>query len=90
MKEVYAHVWEANEEAIKWYIKRGFDVGEDVVEGYYRKLRPSGARVVRRRVGVGDWVGGVGGGKGDGKAAGAGGETGQENGFLRTEEDGDR
>ena len=26
------------------------------MEDYYRKLRPSGARVVRRRVGVGDWV----------------------------------
>lgn len=26
------------------------------MEGYYRKLRPSGARVVRRKVGVGDWL----------------------------------
>lgn len=60
VKEIYAHVWEANEEALEWYVKRGFEVGEEVVEGYYRKLRPSGARVVRRRVGVEDWVGVVG------------------------------
>ena len=52
---IYAHVWEANEEALEWYGKRGFEVGEEVVEGCYRKLRPSGAKVVRRRVGVGDW-----------------------------------
>lgn len=55
MTEVYAHVWEANEEALEWYVRRGFEV-QGVVEGYYTKLRPGGARVVRRRVGVGDWV----------------------------------
>lgn len=65
VKEIYAHVWEANEEALDWYLKRGFGVGGEVVEGYYRKLRPSGARVVRRKVGVGDWVGAVGGWDGD-------------------------
>ena len=65
VKEIYAHVWEANEEALGWYVKRGFELGGDVVEGYYRKLRPSGARVVRRRVGVGDWVEAVGGWKAD-------------------------
>lgn len=64
MKEIYAHVWEANEEALEWYLKRGFEVGGEVVEGYYRKLRPSGARVVMRRVWVGDWVGVGGGSKG--------------------------
>lgn len=36
-----------------------------MVEGYYRKLRPSGARVVRRRIGVGDWLGVVGGWEGE-------------------------
>lgn len=65
VEEVYAHVWEANEEALEWYKKRGFEVGEEVVVGYYRKLRPSGARIVRRRVGVRDWVGAVGGWKED-------------------------
>ena len=56
VKELYAHVWEANEEALEWYVKRGFEIEEKVMEGYYRKLRPSGARVVRRKVGVGDWL----------------------------------
>lgn len=65
VEEIYAHVWEANEEALEWYMKRGFEVGGEVVVGYYRKLRPSGARVVRRRVGVRDWVGAVGGWKED-------------------------
>lgn len=54
--EVYAHVWEANEEGVEWYVKRGFVVVGGVIESYYRRLRPQGARVVRRRVGVGDWV----------------------------------
>ncbi|KAF8449936.1 hypothetical protein BGX38DRAFT_517758 [Terfezia claveryi] len=49
--EVYAHVWEANDEALEWYRRRGFVVGEDVVHGYYRKLRPNGAKVVRWRKG---------------------------------------
>ena len=61
MREVYAHVWEANGEALEWYVGRGFLVEGAVVEGYYRKLRPSGGRVVRRRVGVEDWVGAEGG-----------------------------
>lgn len=56
VKEIYAHVWEANEEALEWYGKRGFVVESEVVEGYYRKLRPSGAKVVRRWVGVGDYL----------------------------------
>lgn len=45
-------------------MKRGFEVEKGVVEGYYRKLRPAGARVVRRRLGVVDYLGvkeGVGG-----------------------------
>lgn len=61
---MYAHVWEANTDALEWYEKRGFEVEKGVVEGYYRKLRPTGARIVRRRLGVGDYLGvkeGVGG-----------------------------
>lgn len=53
---VYAHVWEANTEALEWYVRRGFRVEEALVEGYYRRLRPAGARVVRRLVGVGDYI----------------------------------
>lgn len=54
--EVYAHVWEANEDALEWYIKRGFEVEQEVIQQYYRKLRPSGARIVRRRIKVTDWL----------------------------------
>ncbi len=56
MTGVYAHVWEANGEALEWYAKRGFEAGE-VDRGYYRRLKPDGARVVRRRVGVRDYLG---------------------------------
>lgn len=47
---VYAHVWVENDEALEWYRRRGFTVDENVEEGYYRKLKPGGARVVRREV----------------------------------------
>ncbi|KAI9737893.1 MAG: hypothetical protein M1834_009263 [Cirrosporium novae-zelandiae] len=53
---VYAHVWEENDEALEWYQNRGFTVDKQVVEGYYRKLKPDGAKVVRRRIGVGDYL----------------------------------
>ena len=48
--ELYAHVWEDNHEALDWYRSMGFSVDEAVVEGYYRRLRPTGARVVRLRI----------------------------------------
>lgn len=51
---VYAHVWEANLEGLDWYRRRGFHVEEKVLEGYYRKLKPGGAIVVRKGVGIGD------------------------------------
>lgn len=47
IRSVTAHVHEANEEGLEWYMARGFRVEEGVVEGYYRRLRPSGARIVR-------------------------------------------
>lgn len=54
--EIEAAVWEDNEEAIEWYAKRGFDVNSGgVVRGYYKKLKPDGARLVRYR-----WVKGEG------------------------------
>ncbi|KAK8215898.1 hypothetical protein IWZ01DRAFT_413225, partial [Phyllosticta capitalensis] len=53
VQAVVAHVWERNEEGLDWYKARGFEVlGKE--EEYYRKLRPMGAWVVRRRVGVAD------------------------------------
>ncbi|KAL9610925.1 MAG: hypothetical protein Q9167_004403 [Letrouitia subvulpina] len=54
VRSLYAHVWEANEEALEWYRKRGFTVEEGVVEGYYQKLTPNTARVVRRGIRVED------------------------------------
>ncbi|MCJ1403620.1 hypothetical protein MMC11_006843 [Xylographa trunciseda] len=53
---VYAHVWEANEEGLDWYKRRGFVVEEPVIQGYYRRLKPDGARIVRREIGVRDWL----------------------------------
>ncbi|KAJ5919284.1 hypothetical protein N7466_010227 [Penicillium verhagenii] len=44
---VTAHVHEANEDALKWYVSRGFKMEDDVIQGYYRRLKPSGARIVR-------------------------------------------
>lgn len=43
---VTAHVHEANEGGLNWYIARGFRVDGDVAE-YYRRLKPSGAKIVR-------------------------------------------
>ncbi|CAO2651308.1 Nn.00g096050.m01.CDS01 [Neocucurbitaria sp. VM-36] len=53
---VTAHVWEANEEGLEWYKKRNFEIlGKE--DGYYRKLRPQGAFLVRKWIGVGDLLG---------------------------------
>jgi ribosomal protein S18 acetylase RimI-like enzyme len=56
VRSVTAHVWEANEEGLEWYKKRSFDVLEKE-EAYYRKLRPQGAHLVRKWIGVGDLLG---------------------------------
>lgn len=47
IRTVTAHVHEANEDALAWYVARGFKIQDGVVEGYYRRLKPSGARIVR-------------------------------------------
>ncbi|KAH6618643.1 acyl-CoA N-acyltransferase [Boeremia exigua] len=50
---VTAHVWEANDEGLEWYKKRRFEIlGKE--EAYYRKLRPQGAFLMRKTIGVGD------------------------------------
>ncbi len=36
-------------------MRRGFAV-EELIGQYYRRLKPQGARVVRRGLGVGDWL----------------------------------
>lgn len=48
--QVYAHVWEENHDALDWYRKKGFTVDEGVVESYYRKLSPAGAKIVRLKI----------------------------------------
>ena len=53
---LYAHVWEENEEALQWYVRRGFQVSKEVLKGYYRRLKPDGARVVWRDLGVSDYL----------------------------------
>ncbi|KAK7528394.1 uncharacterized protein IWZ02DRAFT_369790 [Phyllosticta citriasiana] len=56
VQTVVAHVWERNEEGLAWYRARGFEVlGKE--DEYYRRLRPTGAWVVRRRIGVADLLG---------------------------------
>jgi N-alpha-acetyltransferase 50 len=52
---VTAHVWEANEEAKAWYAKLGFQEVK-YESDYYRKLRPSGAWLLERRVLPSDFI----------------------------------
>ncbi|KAK3310969.1 uncharacterized protein B0T15DRAFT_520004 [Chaetomium strumarium] len=50
-RTIYAHVWTENEEGLKWYEARGFSRDAEPVKGYYFKLRPDTAWVVRRQIG---------------------------------------
>lgn len=50
VKVVGAHVWEASVDAREWYKKRGF-VEERTEGDYYRRLEPTGAVIVSRRIG---------------------------------------
>jgi ribosomal protein S18 acetylase RimI-like enzyme len=43
------HVHAANSEALEWYQARGFEVAE-VVRGYYSKLQPPDAVVLRKQL----------------------------------------
>ncbi|OBT42331.1 hypothetical protein VE00_06508, partial [Pseudogymnoascus sp. WSF 3629] len=53
---LYAHVWTENTEGLEWYKARGFEVEGDVVGGYYRRLNPDTAWVLRRRLGARDYL----------------------------------
>jgi ribosomal protein S18 acetylase RimI-like enzyme len=56
VKSVTAHVWEANDDGLQWYKKRGFEIiGKE--DGYYRKLKPHGAVLMRKWIGVVDLLG---------------------------------
>ncbi|KAF3911221.1 hypothetical protein ABW20_dc0104149 [Dactylellina cionopaga] len=49
--EAYAHVWVANDGALDFYRKQGFDVdGGALVRDYYRRLDPRDAKVVLRKI----------------------------------------
>lgn len=56
IKSLYAHVWTENVEGLEWYEKMGFHKGDKPVEGYYQKLQPSTAWVLRRNISVLDIV----------------------------------
>ena len=56
ISSIGAHVWEANQEGLEWYRKRGFrEVNRE--SGYYRRLDPQGAVVMQREVAVSDLLG---------------------------------
>lgn len=48
--ELYAHVWTENLEALEWYGARGFTRDELPLVGYYHRLKPNTAWVVRKRL----------------------------------------
>lgn len=53
---VTAHRWEANEDARGWYVSHGFnEVG--FAHDYYRRLKPSGAFLLERKIGPKDLLG---------------------------------
>ncbi|CCF36858.1 N-acetyl transferase separation anxiety [Colletotrichum higginsianum] len=51
LRHIYAHVWTDNEEGMHWYTARGFERYGEPLQGYYIKLRPDSAWIVRRTVG---------------------------------------
>ncbi|KAH8654605.1 hypothetical protein BGZ60DRAFT_418866 [Tricladium varicosporioides] len=54
IQELYAHVWTENGEALEWYQKRGFRRDQYSITGYYRRLKPDGAWILRRRIAPSD------------------------------------
>ncbi|KAM7205276.1 hypothetical protein V8F33_001107 [Rhypophila sp. PSN 637] len=51
-RTLYAHVWTENEEGLRWYAGRGFRrEGRLPIPGYYFKLRPDTAWIMRRDIG---------------------------------------
>jgi ribosomal protein S18 acetylase RimI-like enzyme len=47
---LYAHVWTENTEGLEWYAARGFIREGPVVNGYYRRLKPDTALILRRKL----------------------------------------
>ncbi|KAG0645277.1 hypothetical protein D0Z07_8827 [Hyphodiscus hymeniophilus] len=51
---LFAHVWTENTDALEWYVARGFTKEEPVIPGYYRRLKPDSAWILRKRLSIGD------------------------------------
>ncbi|TVY31397.1 N-alpha-acetyltransferase, partial [Lachnellula occidentalis] len=56
INSVYAHVWTQNTDGLEWYTKRGFHREPNVLVGYYRKLKPDTAFVLRRKIVATDYL----------------------------------
>ncbi|KAI1001849.1 hypothetical protein K3495_g6354 [Podosphaera aphanis] len=56
VESVYAHVWTENTEVLRWYAAQGFKREETMLEGYYRKLKPDTAWVLRRKLMPSDFL----------------------------------
>ncbi|KAG8405702.1 hypothetical protein J3459_021525, partial [Metarhizium acridum] len=52
VRTVTAHVWTENEEGLHWYDARGFTRLDPPVMGYYLKLRPDSAWLMKKDVGA--------------------------------------
>jgi ribosomal protein S18 acetylase RimI-like enzyme len=50
IRALYAHVWTENTEALEWYAARSFQKDEMVVNGYYKRLKPDTAWILRRNL----------------------------------------
>jgi N-alpha-acetyltransferase 50 len=53
VQAVYAHAWTENEDGLRWYEARGFKKDGAPIEGYYFKLRPNSAWIVKREISQG-------------------------------------
>ena len=51
IKEVYLHVWSANDGALRFYERLGFERGEEI-PNYYRGITPNTGVVLRKAVNI--------------------------------------
>jgi len=56
ISSLYAHVWTENTEALTWYDCRGFVKEGGMINGYYRRLKPDTAWLLRRMITTSDLV----------------------------------
>ncbi|RKF57338.1 Pre-mRNA-splicing factor cwf24 [Golovinomyces cichoracearum] len=53
---LHAHVWTENKEALEWYTARGFNREGNLIQGYYRRLKPDTAWMLRRQLTTKDYL----------------------------------